>query len=57
MCSVRADFVAPRAGNGAVRIWPNAGNPGYPALLIVTSDVVFTIVTTWRVMRKTSRKG
>jgi hypothetical protein len=41
MCSVRANFVAPRIGNGAVRIWPNAGKPGYPALLHrdVRSDV------------------
>jgi hypothetical protein len=39
MCSVRANFVAPRISNGAVRIWPNAGKPGNPALLIaVRSD-------------------
>ena len=30
-------IVAPRTGNGAVRIWPYAGKSGYPALLIVTS--------------------
>ena len=39
-------FVAPRAGDGAVRIWLYAGKPEYPALLIVTSDEVFAIVTT-----------
>jgi hypothetical protein len=33
MCSVPGDFVAPRIGNGAVRIWPNAGKPVYLALL------------------------
>jgi hypothetical protein len=42
----RQRFVAPRVGNGAVRIWPYAGETGYPALLIVTSDRTFTIVTT-----------
>jgi hypothetical protein len=26
------EIVAPRAGNGAVRIWPYAGKPEYPAL-------------------------
>ena len=28
-------FVAPRIGNGAVRIWPYAGKPEYLALLVV----------------------
>ena len=37
---------APRIGNDAVRIWPYAGNSEYPALLMATSDVTFTIVTT-----------
>ena len=40
------DFVAPRVGNDAVRIWLYAGKPEYPALLIVPSDRTFTIVTT-----------
>jgi hypothetical protein len=32
MCSVRSTFVAPRIGNGAVRIWLYAGRPENPAL-------------------------
>jgi len=47
------DYVAPRIGNGAVRIWLYAGKPEYPALLM-TSGWMST-VTMWRV-RKTSRK-
>jgi hypothetical protein len=37
MCSVLRHNVAPRIGNDAVRIWPYAGKPEYPALLR-TSD-------------------